>query len=96
MEIEFEYNLGNVILNVNADITQGYPAQLYGAPEDCYPGEDDTAEITDCVIKATGEQFEFDDLHIRRRAILKNGFPVYDSVEELMEIEALEKWRDGK
>lgn len=94
MEIEFEYSHGNIALLVTADITEGYPAKIGTCPEDCFPGEEPTAEITECVAKHSGEEFEYDDIHVRRRAILVAGFPVYDSVEELMQAEALEKGAD--
>ena len=93
--VEFEYNLGNVILLVTAEIEEGYPAKINCAPEDSYPGEDDRADITECVIKETGADFEYDRLFYRRPAILKNGFPVYDSIEELLQETAIEKWREG-
>ena len=61
--IDFPYLLGcAALLEVKATIYWGNPAQLNGAPEDCYPAEDTTIEITRCSLN--GNDFEYDDIYI--------------------------------
>ena len=47
MFIDFTYELpsGQEVI-VEADVTPEVPGRMYGAPEDCYPDEHASAEIT--------------------------------------------------
>ena len=69
-DIEFEYELENNILIVEATVSPGRPARINCLPEDAYPAEDPEIEIGDCHIKVVdgerGGAFDPEGLFYRK------------------------------
>ena len=75
MIAEFTYiHAANLTLHVRADIRFGYPAQVTGPPEHCYPAEDDEVEIEEVTFFTCDNgkdiiklDFEWDDIQVAGR-----------------------------
>jgi hypothetical protein len=91
--IDFKYHLPNdVTLHATAEISPGYPPKKHG--DDPYPGEPDTAEITECYIECEHgslETFFPTDMFFRPYLSTK-----LQSIIEHMEITAIEKWMESQ
>ena len=70
MDVEFEYELENNILIVEATVTPGRPARINCLPEDAEPAEGPEIEIGDCHIKVVdgerGAAFDPEGLFYRK------------------------------